>query len=463
MKPKIKQIVLICLPVIGILAGYLLMGRDVTALVDGQPVTIHIRALKVEGALHSAGIEIALGDEVTTAAQSWLSKTDTIEVNHTRQVRIRVEPDGKLISIQSSSRTVQEILADAGLTVTSSDRILMDGAEVSLDAPLPAGSDQLLQYFPAHEVLIYLDGEELPLTTSATDVAGALWEAGISVRAGDRLSIPYDAPITEGLELEGIHGRPVTIQVDGIEVNGYSAGETVGQALADAGISLQDLDYCEPAADGAIPMDGKIRVVRVTEELVMEQTALPYETQEVPDASMEINTRKVIQEGAAGIKAIRVRVRYEDGVETSRTDEGEVVIAEAQPRIVNFGTKIVDLVADTPDGPITYYMSATVVATSYSPCRSGVPGKCYTGTSLGLPAQKGVIGVNRAWYNLLKGSKIYVPGYGIGVIADIGYYPSTNYWIDLGYSDADFQSWGASSVTIYFLSPAPPGFTGVLP
>ena len=154
MKSKMKQIVLICLPVIGILAGYLLMGRDVTAMVDGQPVTIHTRALKVEGALHSAGIEIAMEDEVTPAAQSWLSKTDTIEVNHTRQVRIRVEPDGKLISIQSSSRTVQEILADAGLTVTSSDRILMDGAEVSLDAPLPAGSDQLLQYFTAHEVLI---------------------------------------------------------------------------------------------------------------------------------------------------------------------------------------------------------------------------------------------------------------------------------------------------------------------
>jgi uncharacterized protein YabE (DUF348 family) len=75
MKSKMKQIVLICLPVIGILAGYLLMGRDVTAMVDGQPVTIHTRALKVEGALHSAGIEIAMEDEVTPAAQSWLSKT----------------------------------------------------------------------------------------------------------------------------------------------------------------------------------------------------------------------------------------------------------------------------------------------------------------------------------------------------------------------------------------------------
>lgn len=463
MKLKMKQIILVSLPVIGFLLGYLLMGRDVTARIDGQPVTLHTRALRVEGALRSAGIEIAAGDEVSPAAQSWLSKTDTIEVNHTRKVSIQVEPEGDLITLQSSSNTTKEILAGAGLAVNASDRVLLEGAEVSLNASLPTTSDLVLQYFPAHELLIYLDGEEVQLTTSATDLGSALREAGISVRAGDGLSIPFEVPITEDSQVDVVYGRPLTIQVDGMEVKGYSAAETVGKALSDAGISLEDLDYSTPGAEEAIPQDGAIRVVRVMEELVLEQTALPYETQEVPDASMEINTRKVVQEGAAGIKAVRVRVRYEDGVETSRIEEGEVVIAEAQPRIVNFGTKIVDLVADTPDGPITYYMSATVVATSYSPCRSGVAGKCYTGTSLGLPVQKGVIGVNRAWYNLFKGSKIYVPGYGVGVIADIGYYPYTNYWIDLGYSDADFQSWGATSVTIYFLSPAPPGFNGVLP
>ena len=65
------------------------------------------------------------------------------------------------------------------------------------------------------------------------------------------------------------------------------------------------------------------------------------------------HTRKVITEGAVGIKASRVKVRFEDGVEVSRENLGEIVIAEAVKRVVHYGTKIVDKYLDTPDGRLT--------------------------------------------------------------------------------------------------------------
>ena len=71
--------------------------------------------------------------------------------------------------------------------------------------------------------------------------------------------------------------------------------------------------------------------------------------------------------------------------------------------------------------------------------------------------------MHRDWYNVFKGYNVYVEGYGIGTVADIGYYPYDENWIDLGYSDADYVPWGGLPVTIYFLPPAPAGFTGVLP
>jgi uncharacterized protein YabE (DUF348 family) len=458
-----KLILLIGIPVIGVIAGYLLMGRTVQATIEGEPVSIRTHALTVKGALRSAGIEVDTADSVSPAAESWLSKVDSIEVNRARLVRIRVEPAGEWLEVETALLTPDEMLRAAGIEPKTADLVMVNGLSVPHANPLQERGELVLQYRPAVTLLVTVDGKKRTIISSAADIGSALWEAGIQLREGDRLSVPFDQPLREDMAVEIQMGRELEITADGRTVVGYSAAQTVGEALAEAGVALQDLDYSQPAEDEPLPDDGVIRVVRVAEELVLEQTAIPYETQLLADGTLEMDTRKVIQEGANGIKAARVRVRYEDGVEVSRVSEGDVIIAEAVTRIVHYGSKIVNKVADTADGSISYYMAVNVTATSYSPCRSGVEGKCYTGTSLGLPVQKGVIGVNRPWYDLFKGTQIYVPGYGVGTIADIGYYPATNYWIDLGYSDADYVSWGATNLTIYFLSPPPAGFTGVMP
>ena len=61
-------------------------------------------------------------------------------------------------------------------------------------------------------------------------------------------------------------------------------------------------------------------------------------------------------------------------------------------QITGTGTKAVVKTMDTPDGQIEYYRTATVYATSYSPCRQGM-GKCSKSTSSGIPLTKGVVAV----------------------------------------------------------------------
>ena len=96
-----------------------------------------------------------------------------------------------------------------------------------------------------------------------------------------------------------------------------------------------------------------------------------------------------------------------------------------------------------------------------SPCRSGAD-RCYYGTSSGLPVQQGVVGVTRAWYNLMVGQRIYVPNYGIATIADVGGGVPGQYWIDVGYTDDAYVAWH-SNVTIYFLTPVPANIPWILP
>lgn len=463
MNRKSKLILFISLPVLGLLAGYLLMGRSVKAVVDGETIEIHTRALTVGAALRQAGVELDERDRVIPPVDTWLSKVDLIEVNSVRLVRVLVEPAGDLLEVETALLIPSEILALVGIEPQDDDSLKLDGLEVPIDAPLAAKGEVVLHYRPAVKVTFSLDGEEQQFTTTAETLGAALWEAGVRLRAGDRVTPSTDTVLTSDIEVEIKRGAVLAITADGETFAGYSAADTIGDALAENGVALQDLDYSIPPLTDALPADGVIQVVRVTEELLLQQSTIPYESELLADDMLEIGAREVVKEGAVGISVVRVRVRYEDGEEVARVNEGSLVIAEPVTRVVHYGTRIVDKVLDTPDGPITYYMAVNVVATSYSPCRSGVPGKCYPGTSYGLPVQKGVIGVHRSWYYMFAGSQIYVPGYGVGTIADIGYYPYSDYWIDLGYSDADYVSWGSTNVTIYFLSPAPPGFSGVLP
>jgi hypothetical protein len=66
-----------------------------------------------------------------------------------------------------------------------------------------------------------------------------------------------------------------------------------------------------------------------------------------------------------------------------------------------------------------------------------------------------MIGVRYTWYLAMGGQQLYIPGYGYGTIEDVCGGCTGKPWIDLGFSDSDFQPWH-SWVTVYFLTPVPP-------
>jgi resuscitation-promoting factor RpfB len=202
-------------------------------------------------------------------------------------------------------------------------------------------------------------------------------------------------------------------------------------------------------------------VVRVKEEVVLQKTELAYTTETTADPDTELDQTSVIQAGQPGLKVTRERVRYEDGTEVARVRDAEWTAREPVNRKIGYGTKVVIHTLDTPDGPIEYYRAVTVYATSYSPCRQGM-GKCSLSTASGIPLKKGIIAVRGSWYSSLGLTKIYVPGYGVGTVADTGGGIPGKYWIDLGYGEEDFENWH-QTVTIYLLTPVPANVVGVLP
>ncbi len=421
----------------------------------------HAPMLKTGQVLEAAGLHLSPDDQVEPPLDSPVALDGEIHIR--RAIRVRLWEAGQLQEIRTFGRTPAEVLKSAGISLSATDRLLRAGLVLDLKAPLSPGNTEVWQIERPVPFDVLVDGQTKHILTFASTVAGALWDAGIILSPGDWLSSPPGEVLTKmGEKVALQRATPVLIQVEGHIIRASSAAATVGQALAESAVSLQGLDYSLPAEEQPLPADGVIRVVRVREELIFEQTLTPFDSKTQPDSEIELDQRKVVQAGQYGLKVNRYRVRYEDGQEVSRALDAGWTASEPQSQIVGVGTKAVPHTLDTPDGTIEYWRAVTVYATAYSPCRLGTPDHCSDTTASGAKLTKGIIAVSQSWYGLMAGQRVYIPGYGFAVIADTGGGIPGRRWIDLGYDDSNYVG-GARTVTLYFLTPIPENVPWTLP
>ena len=346
-------------------------------------------------------------------------------------------------------------LKAAGVAFDDSTGCQVDGVVWQCDRPLPSQAvPPVVQARSFVETRVVVDGVPLTLTTDAPTWAETLWAQGVTLHAADRFSPSLlDAPsVQEEADLR--RAEPFQAQMGQATYTLYSAAPTIGEALAEANLAPQGLETTAPADTAAFPESRAVTLHHVWEGLVLRQLPVAFESKTEPLPDEPLDTVKVAQEGEYGLQVQRVRVRYENGAEVSRTVEASWIAVPPKPRIVGYGTKIELQTLQTPDGPVTCWRVLQVYATSYSPCRLGVD-HCSDKTFSGATLRKGIIAVTRAWYAYMGGQKVYVPGYGFAVIGDIGGGIPGRKWIDLGFTDDDYESWHQWT-TLCFVAPPPP-------
>lgn len=441
------------------------LQKSIVLQVDGAAQTIHTRRLAVAGLLAEAGIVLAEADRLSPELDTRLRAGMDVVIE--RAIPVVVEADGQTQVLLSAERLPENLLAEARVALYPGDQLLVDGRLADMLAEneaalLEPGQPHSLQVRRAHQINLVGDEERQTLNQNAASLGQGLWAAGIRLYEADQTSLPLESSLPVDADIAIQSSRMLQVETSQGAQFIRSAAKTTGDALAEAGLALQHLDYSIPDAGESLPEDGNIRIVRVLEEVAIEQTPLPFETQYQPNPDDPLDTQRILETGSYGIQARRVRVRYEDGVEVSREVETEWLAIEPTARLVSYGTKVVPLTLNTPGGQITYWRAVSMYATSYSPCRLGIPNYCNDVTYSGAILQKGIAAVTRTMYGLIGGSTVYVPGYGTARIADVGSGVFGQNWIDLGYSDADFTSWG-KTVTVYFLWPPPADISWVLP
>lgn len=379
---------------------------------------------------------------------------------------ITIIDDDRIITLQTDERVPSVLLNRAGLTLNPNDRVLLNGLPTALDEPITApstGSGRrspiTLQIRRAVSTTINTPDGQQQVQSSAFTVGEALQEASIWLRAGDKVNLPLTAPVSESL-ISISPARTITITTNTETLQIQSSTQTVGEALAEAGIPLLGLDYSLPAEGEPLPSNGQIRVVRVSESVLLAQKPIPFESELQASADVPLDQTQILQPGESGLTVERIRVRYEDGTEVSRVTEDETPVRPPKTRLLGYGTKVEVKTATVEGVQIEYWRALQMYATSYSPCRSGTE-ECHSGTSSGKELRKGIVAFRYDWYLAMQGQRLYIPGYGFATVEDVCGGCVGQPWIDLGYSDGDFEPWH-SSVTVYFLTPVPANVIHVL-
>jgi uncharacterized protein YabE (DUF348 family) len=430
----------------GLAAGYEASLTTVTLTVDGEVRQVRTHQETVGALLADAGVVLQPEDKVEPEADAVLSDGASVIVSRARPVEIVA--DGRRWQIHTRATHIGQILDEAGLSLGPHDRVTTKeiphlnpttGLRVTIDRAVP--------------ITLHEDGHEVTLHTTARTVGEALQEEGITLYLADRIEPRQGEPLSAGMHIFLERSRPVNVLVDGRTIRTRTHRNRVSEVLADLGIVLTGQDYTEPALDQPLEEETTIEVVRVAERFLIQQEPIPFEIVWQPDPDLEIDNQRLLQEGDAGVLERRVRVRYENGQEISRTFDTEYVAVPPTTKIYGYGTKIVVRQMETAAGTIEYWRVIRMLATSYSASTAGTPRSAswYGRTAGGCAMDDGIVAVSSLvpWK-----SEVYVPGYGIGYACDRGG-AIHGRRIDLGYSDENLQLW-YRWVDVYLLTPVPP-------
>jgi uncharacterized protein YabE (DUF348 family) len=426
-------------------------------------------------ALRRAGIELHPEDRISPGLETPLQPGVAIQVQRARPVHLHA--DGQIHQIRTHALTVGQLLAEAGLQIGPADELWLGDQQVERDTPLWGGTALASRMVShrggprllaaggqAHAPVVALrrastltlddDGISQPLHTTSDTVGQVLDEHGVVLFVGDEVTPGLQERVAPGMVVTILRSLPIQLEVDGHTIRTRTRAEIVAAVLGQEGIALVGKDRVEPALSEPVRSGMIVRVIRVREELEVDFEPIPFETEWVADPEVEIDNIKLVREGQLGMTKRRYRILYENDQEVERTLED--VWAEQPPvnKTMAYGTKIVVRTLDTPDGPIEYWRKIRVYLTSYMPRSCGKPPDHprYGYTRLGLLLKKGIVATDPTVIPLK--TKMYVPGYGRAFAGDTGGGVKGKF-VDLGYSDNDYQSWHWWG-DIYLLTPVPP-------
>lgn len=317
----------------------------------------------------------------------------------------------------------------------------------------PVGGD-VVRVVRARAIEVVDGGVATTVVAAGETLGQALAQAGVAVRPGDRVSPGLDTPLAYAPRVTLQRAVAFALDADGMSRELRARSATLGEALAEAGVGLFGRDIVDPPAETPLAPGLRAVVTRVRDVITTREVEIPYRTEATPDPDRPLDDVVVLQAGVPGLAQQRVEVTTHGGRVVGRRVLDEVVVREPVAERVSYGTGITWGTVMTEAGPLRYWRKLRVYATSYSAARAGTPRSApwYGRTRIGEVMRKGIVATDPRVIPMR--TNLYVEGYGVGFAGDTGGGVKRLH-IDLGYDDDNYISWHRY-VDVYLLEPAPP-------
>jgi len=439
----------------------LLQPRKVIVQADGREMRVTTLTSSDPAVLRRAGVSLRHGDRVTA-----LSAPDADVLRVDRAHTVRLTADGITYLVRTHALTIDQLLAEADVAIGERDSVVQDGELVSVNAPVdpprifaargafgPSASDRddeiAIEVRRAVPFTIVEDGRATLSTSSRPTVAQALREAGVTVGPGDDVTPGLQSALDADVRIVVRHARAVTVTLPHDHRVLYTLASTVGDALAEAGITLPDGAFIDPAADTPVTAGMFVRVVQLSESSDVETEYIASSTVYRTDPSLGPGETRTVQ-GHDGVRVRRYAVSYVNGDEAGRELIDEYYDPEPQDTVIYYPPRRGNG-ESAPSGDASVVKTLRVYATWYSPASSGraASDPAYGHTATGAIVTYGIVAVDPDVIPL--GTRMFIPGYGYAVAADTGG-AVKGYIIDLGFPDGVEVDWQSQWVEIQILS-----------
>jgi uncharacterized protein YabE (DUF348 family) len=240
--------------------------------------------------------------------------------------------DGASRTVDADADTVQALLADEQVAVTSRD-IVAPG----LTAPLKDGQQVVVRY--ARPLTVTVDGLKRTYWTTALTVDDAL--NVLNIRAdGARLSTSRSMPLgRQGLDLAISTPKTVTLTADGRSRAFTTTAQTVAQLLAEQGVSVDADDKLSVGAGDAVVNKLAVTVTRISHRQAALVETVPFGTVRTTSSRLYVGTTKVVTPGKPGTRRAVYDVVRTNGKKTGQTFVSATLVTAPVEQVIEVGTK----------------------------------------------------------------------------------------------------------------------------
>ena len=287
-------------------------------------------------------------------------------------------------------------------------------------------------------VTITIDGQPQSYSTHCQTIADLLVKERLAFHPKDIIDLPLETRLEHGLEINIIRSFDTTIIAGGKEYIVRNTSLSVAEALAEAKVSLGEMDEISLPLTTQLTEPREIHISRITQEFISVQETIAAITERRDDHNLERGISRVTQKGADGLKEDTIQLTFRDGEEISREIVDTKILKPVKNRIVTQGT----ISTASRGGQKFSFKEVRVVrATAYTETGGH--------TSTGKDPKVGMIAVDPKVIPMH--SRVYVEGYGFAVAEDVGGAIKGNRIDVYLESEEACERWGVKMVKIYVI------------